>query len=261
MKKLLAIGIIVIFYLPAFAQELSLFEKHFFISNGDTLPYRLLLPENYDATKKYPLVFFLHGAGERGDDNEKQLIHGAKLFLREDVRKNYPAIVVFPQCAQNSFWSNVAFSVDNEGKNKFDFFGGGEPTKAMALAQGLLDQLLSSYPIQKKQVYTGGLSMGGMGTFELVRRNPKLFAAAIPICGGANPVTAEQLKKTNWWIFHGAKDDVVSPVLSQQIYEALLKVKANVKFTLYPEANHNSWDSAFAEKELLPWLFSQQRKK
>ena len=218
------------------------------------------MPQNYDSTKKYPLVYFLHGAGERGNDNEKQLMHGASLFLREDTRKDYPAIVVFPQCAQNSFWSNVVFSQDNEGKRKFDFPTGGEPTKAMILAQGLLDQLLKSYPIRKKHVYVGGLSMGGMGTFELVRRNPKLFAAAIPICGGANPATAEQMNKTSWWIFHGAKDDVVPPALSQQMYEALLNAKAGVKFTLYPEANHNSWDSAFAEKELLPWLFSQKRK-
>ena len=260
MKKLLALTIVVIFYLPAFAQDLSVYEKHFFISNGDTLPYRLLLPENYDATKKYPLVFFLHGAGERGNDNEKQLVHGGKLFLRDDVRKDYPAIVVFPQCAQNSFWSNVAFGA-GDGKRKFDFLVDGEPTKSMALAQGLLNELLRSYPVKKKQVYTGGLSMGGMGAFELVRRNPTLFAAAIPVCGGANPATAEQLKKTSWWIFHGAKDDVVPPVLSKQMYEALLNVKANVKFTLYPEANHNSWDAAFAEKELLPWLFSQRRKK
>lgn len=261
MKKVLALGIITIFYLPVFTQDLSLYEKHIFISNGDTLPYRLLLPQNYDSTKKYTLVFFLHGAGERGNDNEKQLTHGATLFLREDVRKDYPAIVVFPQCPQNSFWSNVAISQDNEGKRKFEFSAGGDPTKAMLLAQGLLDQSLSKYRIRKKQVYVAGLSMGGMGTFELVRRNPGLFAAAVPICGGANTATAEQLKKTSWWIFHGAKDDVVPPVLSRQMYEALLKVGAVAKFTLYPEADHNSWDLAFAEKELLPWLFSRQRKK
>lgn len=260
MKKIVAFGIIIIFYLSAFSQDFTLYEKRVFISNGDTLPYRLLLPENYDAAKKYPLVFFLHGAGERGNDNEKQLVHIAKIFLQEDIRKDYPAIIVFPQCAQNSFWSNVAFNL-TEGKRKFDFLEEGEPTRSMALAQGLLNQLLNSYPIKKKQVYTGGLSMGGMGTFELVRRNPGVFAAAIPICGGAHPLTAEKLKKTSWWIFHGAKDDVVPPALSQKMYDALLKEKAKVKFTLYPEATHNSWDAAFAEKDLLPWLFSQRLKK
>ena len=257
-KTVLSLAIAILLTFPAFAQDLSLYQKHLYISNGDTLPYRLLLPENYDAAKKYPLIFFMHGAGERGNDNEKQLVHGAKLFLREDVRKDYPAIVVFPQCAQNSFWSNVAFSQAN-GKRTFNFLAEGEPTKAMALAQGLLYQLLNAYPIKKKQVYTGGLSMGGMGTFELVRRNPKIFAAAIPICGGGNTTTAKQLKKTDWWIFHGAKDDVVPPALSQEMYDALLNVKAKAKFTLYPDANHNSWDAAFAEKDFLPWLFAQKR--
>jgi predicted peptidase len=241
------------------AQDLSLYQKHLYISGNDTLPYRLLLPENYDPAKKYPLIYFLHGAGERGNDNEKQLTHGAKLFLREEVRKNYPAIVVFPQCAEKSFWSNVDFKVDSSGQRNFFFPAGGEPTIAMKLARELVNQLLEKYPVDKKRVYVGGLSMGGMGTFEIVRRNPKLFAAAIPICGGGNPSTAEQLKKTNWWVFHGGKDNVVPPSLSEIMVEALKKEKAKVKFTLYPEANHNSWDSAFAEPDLLPWLFSQKK--
>lgn len=102
--------------------------------------------------------------------------------------------------------------------------------------------------------------MGGMGVFELVKRMPKTFAAAFPICGGANPVTASRMKKTSWWIFHGAKDDVVPPHHSEDMVAALKKANAKVKFTLYPNANHNSWDSAFAEPELLSWLFTQYKK-
>lgn len=257
-KKIVFLGFISLLFQQSQAQDISLFEKHLFIQNGDTLPYRLLLPENYDALKKYPVVFFLHGAGERGNDNEKQLIHGAKLFLQEENRKKFPAIVVFPQCATNSFWSNVEFKMEN-GKRIFLFQEAGEPTKAMILAQELLTAIIKTYPVAKKQIYVGGLSMGGMGTFEMVRRNPKLFAAAIPICGGGNPATASTLKKTKWWVFHGGKDDVVPPNLSQEMVEALQKQKANVKFTLYPAANHNSWDPAFAEPELLSWLFAQRK--
>jgi len=240
------------------AQDLSLYQKHFYINGNDTMPYRLLLPDKYDATKKYPLLFFLHGAGERGNNNELQLVHGAKLFLKEENRKNYPAIVVFPQCPASSFWSNVDIKMEN-GKRIFSFREAGEPTIGMRLAQELLQQLLKTYPISKKQVYVGGLSMGGMGTFEIVRRNPKLFAAAIPICGGGNTATAPALKKTKWWVFHGGKDDVVPPKLSEDMVEAMKKEKANVKFTLYPNANHNSWDAAFAEPDLLSWLFRQKR--
>ncbi len=257
MKKyflLLAIGFAQLLH----AQDFSLFQQKQFILGNDTLPYRILLPENYDAAKKYPLIFFLHGAGERGNDNKAQLVHGAKLFLNDETRKNYPAIVVFPQCPQNSFWSNVDFKMEN-GKRDFSFQTGGEPTIAMKLAEQLLFKVVKEYAVNKKQLYVGGLSMGGMGTFEIVRRNPKLFAAAFPICGGANPATAAQLKKVKWWVFHGAKDDVVPPSWSEKMVEALKAVKASVKFTLYPNANHNSWDPAFAEPELLSWLFAQRK--
>ena len=104
-----------------------------------------------------------------------------------------------------------------------------------------------------------GLSMGGMGTFELVRRKPHVFAAAMPICGGAHPSTAKQIRKTSWWIFHGEKDDVVLPVFSKDMAAALKKAKAKVSLTLYPNANHNSWDPAFAEPGLMQWLFSQRK--
>ena len=142
--------------LPTFAQDTSLYEKHWFKKNDDSIPYRVLLPENYDASKKYPLIYFLHGAGERGNDNEKQLTHGAKLFLKEEVRKNYPAVVVFPQCPEESFWSNVNITRDSSGKRVFIFHEGGDATKAMILAQALLKDLMQKYPIEKKQVYVGG---------------------------------------------------------------------------------------------------------
>jgi len=257
-QKLFVIALLLLCKL-SFAQDLSLYEKHFYINGTDTLPYRLLLPENYDASKKYPLIFFLHGAGERGNDNEKQLTHGAKLFLKEEVRTKFPAILVFPQCPENSFWSNVDFKKEENGNRAFLFKPDGEPTVSMKLAQELLKNIIRQYPVTKKQIYVGGLSMGGMGTFEIVRRNPELFAAAIPICGGGAVSSAKKMAKTKWWVFHGAKDNVVPPQYSEEMVKALKEVRASVKFTLYPEANHNSWDSAFAEPELLSWLFSQHK--
>ena len=242
-----------------FSQDLSLYEKHWHIRGADTLPYRLLMPKNFDPETRYPLVLFLHGAGERGSDNELQLVHGAKLFLRDDVRDNFPAIIVFPQCPRNSYWSNVEIK-QKEGKREFDFKATGDPSAAMAMVQDLAYTILKKYPVNRAQVYVMGLSMGGMGTFEIVRRNPDLFAAAVPICGGGAPSTAQQLRKVGWWVFHGAKDDVVPLKLSEEMVEALREVKAQVKFTVYPDANHNSWDPAFAEPELLEWLFSNKKK-
>ena len=236
------------------------YEKKMLKEDGDTLPYRILFPKNFDPTKKYPLVLFLHGAGERGNNNESQLVHGSKLFARDSIREKFPAIVVFPQCPANSYWSNVNITFDSVArKRRFNFNMNDKPTKAMDLLLELLEELEENYKINPKQRYIGGLSMGGMGTFELVRRKPKYFVAAFAICGGADPATAKKIKKLSWWIFHGAKDDVVPPEASQQMVEALKKEGADVKFTLYPNANHNSWDPAFAEQDLLPWLFSHKK--
>jgi predicted peptidase len=243
----------------ATAQDLSIYERHWYIDRQDSLPYRLLLPENYEATKKYPLIFFLHGAGERGNDNESQLLHGGKLFLKEDIRKNFPAIVVFPQCPQKGFWAKVNFNAEKDGQRFFLFDPTAEATPAMKLAQDLLREIIRKYPVEKSQVYVAGLSMGGMGTFEIVRRNPGLFAAAIPICGGGDPSSAKRTTRTKWWVFHGAKDNVVPSKYSDEMVDALKKAKASVKYTLYPDADHNSWDAAFAEPELLSWLFAQHK--
>ncbi len=259
MRHFLFITIAICTCLAANAQPTDIYEKKYYVNAGDTLPYRILLPADYDASRTYPLVLFMHGAGERGRDNEKQLVHGAKLFLSDEARKKYPAIVVFPQCPANSFWSNVDFKTDADGKRVFIFSDNKPPTTAMRLAQELLHQLIAAYPVEKKQIYVAGLSMGGMGTFEIARRNPGLFAAAIPICGGGAISTAKDLKTTHWWVFHGAKDNVVPLSNSEEMVKALEDVKAQVKFTVYPEAGHNSWDQAFAEPGLLNWLFSKHK--
>lgn len=252
--------LVVLTAMNASAQKDSLYEKHWIIEKNDTLPYRILKPDNYNPSKKYPLILFLHGAGERGNDNEAQLVHGSSLFLRDSIREQFPAFVVFPQCPAASYWSNVNIVTDSVSKKRtFEFRTGGEPTIAMQMLEKLITQLKKDYSIDKKRMYVGGLSMGGMGTFELVRRNPSLFAAAFPICGGAHPATAPLLLKTNWWIFHGLKDDVVYPELSKKMADAIERRGGQMKLSLYPNANHNSWDSAFAEKGLLPWLFSNHK--
>ena len=260
MKLISLLILAVIIYSSSYAQENALFLKYLFIQKGDTLPYRILVPDNYDPEIKYPLIIFLHGSGERGNDNEKQLSHGAELFLRDSIRKKYPAIVVFPQCSENSYWSNVSIVKDEvSGIRTFDFLTNSKPTVAMNLLINLMDDLRRKYSIQNKKIYVSGLSMGGMGAFEIVRRKPNLFAAAMPICGGANPATAKDLLKTNWWIFHGEKDDVVNPQYSKDMATAILNEGGMAKLSIYPNANHNSWDSAFAENNFMLWMFSNSK--
>ncbi|HRX93836.1 MAG TPA: prolyl oligopeptidase family serine peptidase [Chitinophagaceae bacterium] len=257
-KKASLLALVVTISLGSKSQDLSLYQKKWMVQGGDTLPYRVLLPVDYDSAKSYPIIFFLHGAGERGRDNEKQLVHGSRLFLKEEIRNNYKAIVVFPQCPVWDYWSNV-LRVHDANSRDFYFLEEGPPNRYMILLEELVTFVLNHYPVKKDQVYVGGLSMGGMGTFELVKRMPGVFAAAFPICGGADPLTAVKMKKVSWWVFHGGKDNVVLPFHSENMAKALKKAGAKVKFTLYPEANHNSWDAAFAEPELIPWLFSQKK--
>lgn len=234
------------------AQETAPYLKKTYVAGGDTLPYRILYPESYDAGKSYPLVLFLHGAGERGKDNEKQLVHGSSLFLEEQNRADFPAFVVFPQCPKDGFWSELT----REGDQLFFPFKE-KPRKEMRLVMGLLDQLEEEFSLDTTRFYVGGLSMGGFGAFELLARQPRRFAAAFPICGGGNPLLAGLYGPyTSMWVFHGAKDDVVPPSASRNVVKELKAMDADITYTEYPQANHNSWDSAFAEPQLLPWLFS-----
>ena len=240
----------------AYTQGSSPFKEGKISNETDTLNYRYLLPENFDPAEKYPLVLFLHGAGERGSDNEKQLVHGSQLFL--DNIKKYPAIVVFPQCPSDSYWSSVNSYTNETGKRTFIFPAESKPTAAMELVIDLVDSLIMKDHVDNSRVYIMGLSMGGMGTFELLSRRPDVFAAAAPICGGGNP---EMVKKynpnTEFWVFHGRKDDVVPPKHSTIMVLALQEQDFSVRYTLYHNANHNSWDPAFSEPELLSWMFSK----
>jgi predicted peptidase len=223
------------------------------------LPYRILFPEQYDRSKTYPLILFLHGAGERGDDNESQLANGGSLFLKEEVRKKYPAIIVFPQCPDDGWWG--ASNLDSDHfPTTIDFDYSRNISLALQSAIDLTKKIIKNERVDATRVYIMGLSMGGMGTFEAVYRNPDLFAAAIPICGGGDvKAYDDSVAKVHFWIFHGAEDDVVDVNNSRKMFARLKELRADVKYTEYPDVGHESWDRAFDEPELLDWLFSKQK--
>lgn len=237
----------------------TVFSYELFINKQDTLQYRMLLPKNFSKDRLYPVVLFLHGAGERGTDNQLQLLHGSQLFLNQMYRDAFPAIVIFPQCKKNSYWSNAVVNTTVKPMG-LDFPLEAPPTKPLSLVMQLMDHVISNPFVNKDKVYVGGLSMGGMGTFEILYRKPDMFAAAFSICGGGNPEGVKAYaKKTELWVFHGAKDSVVSPLLSVNMVDAYLKAGGNPHFSLYANDDHNSWDSAFAEPQLLTWLFSKSK--
>src|SRR5690606_12505139 len=157
--RLIIIGMILLSVTATRGQDWSLYKKEVAISKADTLPYRILYPENFDPEKKYPLLVFLHGRGESGDDNEKQLTHGGNLFLQKEFRSNYPSIVIFPQCPNNSYWANVNINPDSNGKRSFNFVERGAPTKAMEMVLYLTNELQKKDFVDKTRMYVGGLSM------------------------------------------------------------------------------------------------------
>ena len=235
-------------------------KKEYIYAEGKVLPYRILYPANYDKNKKYPLLLFLHGSGERGKDNEKQLVWGSKLFITEENRKIFPAIVVFPQCPEESFWA--VLKVDRTVQPvKFEFDYTTEPAWPLVAANELVKKLSNEEGVDKSRIYISGLSMGGMGTFESVYRYPDLYAAALPICGGGDVNHYDKrIKKTAFWIFHGTADAAVNVKLSQEMVAKLKELKAEVKYSEYSGVNHDSWNNAFAEPEYLSWMLSHKKK-
>ena len=228
------------------------YEARVFRDGEETLPYRLLVPAGYDPVESYPLVLFLHGAGERGEDNSAQLKHVVSIFTTPENREQYPAFVVVPQCPAGVWWSEVDLSWEAQRFSP-------EPSRPLALVRKLLDALEEEYSIDADRRYVMGLSMGGFGTWDALARWPDHFAAGVPICGGADLATAEKIAGIPVWVFHGARDPVVPVRLSRTMVEALRAAGGEPRYTEYPEAGHDSWTPASQEPELLPWLFAQRR--
>lgn len=236
-----------------FSQNFDLYSKAVFIQKKDTLPYRFLTPITIaDSEKVFPLVIFLHGSGERGNDNEKQLIHGGQLFVSLENRKNFPCYALFPQCPENKRWVEVDWKAASHIMPE-------EPSVPMKLTIALIDSFVKTYPVDKNRIYIMGISMGGYGTWDLISRFPEKFAAAIPICGGGDENQAPKIKNLPIWAFHGTIDKVVMVQRSRNMINAVKKAGGKPKYTEYPKIGHNAWDKAFEEKDLLKWLFSKHK--
>lgn len=221
------------------------------IVDEDTLLYRFLEPVHVKRNCSYPLVLFLHGAGERGSDNEKQLTHGTTIFLEPENAKRYPCFVVAPQCPEGKRWVEAPW---NETIHHMPE----KASESISLVKDLLDYLMEKYPVDPHRIYITGLSMGGFGTWDLLMRWPDYFAAAAPICGGGDTSQAEIIKNIPVWFFHSADDRAVPVELSRNMALALERVGADYRYTEYDDAGHASWKPAYADPDLLNWMFKQE---
>lgn len=234
----------------------SLFAPASFTSaqTGWKAPYRLLSPQKIEPGQKYPLVLFLHGAGERGSDNGRPLKHGVKAFAADDLLAKHPAFVLVLQCADDHLWVDTPWSAPEHTMPA-------EPSRFMRIAMELVDAVRAQQPIDDQRIYVVGISMGGFGAWDAIQRQPEVFAAAVPVCGGGDVALASKIKDVPVWAFHGAKDGVVKVKRSRDMIEALKAAGGEPKYTEYPNVDHNAWDKAFATPELFDWLFAQKKAK
>ncbi|MDF3058163.1 MAG: Alpha/beta hydrolase family protein [Rariglobus sp.] len=199
-----------------------------------TINYLEALPEGYgaDAKKRWPLVIFLHGSGERGTDLQKVAKHGPPKRVEEG--KAFPFILLSPQCPAGQWWDIAALDV-------------------------WLDEVVRKYRVDPERIYLTGLSMGGYGSWGWAQRSPKRFAAIVPVCGGGDPKQGAKLKDLPVWAFHGAKDPTVPLARTEEMIAAIKEAGGEPRVTIYPEAAHDSWTAAYADDEVFTWLLAQKR--
>lgn len=213
-------------------QHPQVFEKT--ITRNLSCNYLLFLPEGYKEKKQgWPMILFLHGAGERGSDLNKVKVHGPPKIVQQ--QKDFPFIVVSPQCPEDDWWTDKVEVLIN-----------------------LVDDIVARYGVDTERIYLTGLSMGGYGTWALASEHPRRFAAIAPICGGGNRIMAFRLKDVPVWAFHGAKDRVVPLKQSEEMVDAIKSRGGNAKLTVYPDAGHDSWTETYNNEELYEWFLKHR---
>lgn len=219
------------------------------------LPYRFMAPSRIEAGKRYPLILFFYGSGARGDNNLSQLAGAHRSFIERMValREQYPCFVIAPQCPKERRWVEVDWGEPSHQMPT-------DPSPQLRLSLEAADLALREHPIDPDRVYVTGLSMGGFATFDLITRYPERFAAAIPVCGGADDQRIGIAARLPIWVFHGALDKVVPVARSRNAVAALKRAGGTPRYTEVPDADHFVWGPAYGTEGLFPWLFTQVRR-
>ncbi len=252
----IALASVCLLPLSGHAQDLNGFEPRTLKgSKGLTLPYRLFKVKNPVAGTKYPLILFLHGAGERGDNNSSQLMAnaGATAWATDAHQAKHPAYVIAPQCPADKQWVDTNWALGSYSTSTVPV------SDQLTTALEIADAVATEFATDPTRNYITGLSMGGYGTWDAVVRNPDRFAAALPICGSADLSGADAIKLLPLWTFHGDADETVPPKGTRDMVAALKAVGSTVKYTEYAGVGHDSWSMTYANEEVIDWLFTNKK--
>ncbi|MBQ8577106.1 MAG: prolyl oligopeptidase family serine peptidase [Clostridia bacterium] len=220
--------------------------------DGYEMPYNLILPENYDASKSYPVILLLHGAGERGNDNELQMFHAVDELYETRPQLLAETIFLAPQCPEGEQWVDWPWTDGNYSTDEIP------ESKALSTAIKLLGEILDNYACDRDRVYIIGISMGGYGAWDALVRHEELFAAGVPLCGGGDASKVDILKEIPIWCVHGTADSAVQFAGTEGMVNAIQDAGGErITFTAVEGADHNIWDIATTNGDLIDWLFSQ----
>jgi predicted peptidase len=220
---------------------------------GLALPYRLFVPRECSAQTPCGLLVFLHGAGERGNDNRAQLKNRALAWTTKEAQAEHPTIVVYPQCPSDMQWVDSPWDVVTYSIAKVPV------SRPMTAVLQLLTLLAQQLPVDGRRLLVTGLSMGGFGTFDMVARHPGMFAGAVALCGGGDPSQALALRDVPLWIFHGDSDPAVPVKGSRRMVQALREVGSATQYTEIAGGGHDVWNVAYKDPDVLRWLLAQKR--
>ena len=237
---------------------LELFEARSIAFSGgeyvnELFRYRLLRPASVDAGARYPLVLFLHGADQRGDDNRVQIKHLGELMTTDEYRRRYKCFLLAPQCRAERPWVETPRAFDRAAPRQ-------PPGPQMQVVINILDQVIRDFPVDTQRLYLTGLSMGGYGSWDLGTRLADRWAAVAPICGGGDELYADRLVGVPVWAWHGTDDEIVPARKSRRMIDAIRAAGGQPRYTELAGVGHDSWTPAYTRDDgVLPWMFQQRR--
>ena len=223
--------------------------------NGGSINYRYRLPYKVEEGKKYPMLFFLHGAGGRGVDNKGQLLDANSIdaFKSQKLLSKFNSYVFAGQVPEGEQWVNVDWTSNDHQMPKI--------SNSMQKTLEALDAFIidSNNQVDVNRIYIMGLSMGGYGTWDAVQRRPNFFAAAVPICGGGDKSMAKSLINVPIWSWHGNKDQVINVLRSREMNSAIKRSGGSPKYTEVKGRGHDVWLDVWSSDDLWEWLYSQSK--